>query len=101
MDGFLATVWSVVDWVTFCFKLASLAFVVPWIGLMIFDFFLWLWRLNRPPARESRASSPATKRRGRQPSSQTDPPVASSSVLASNDVLNNNDRRATYATPDS
>ncbi|KAI0152614.1 hypothetical protein GGR57DRAFT_164380 [Xylariaceae sp. FL1272] len=100
MDGFLAAVWSVVGWITFCFKLASLAFAVPWIVLMILDFFLWLWRLNRPPPRESRTSSPATKRHRPKSLTQPNSPVASSSALASNDVLDNNDRRETYATPD-
>ncbi|KAI1424010.1 hypothetical protein F5Y12DRAFT_488562 [Xylaria sp. FL1777] len=41
--------WNIVRWITFFFKIISLAFVVPIIGLIIFDFCLWLWRLYRPP----------------------------------------------------
>ncbi|KAI0450787.1 hypothetical protein F5B21DRAFT_517230 [Xylaria acuta] len=53
-----AGLWNIVRWVAFFFKLVSLAFVVPIIGLIIFDFCLWLWRLYRPslPADSPRSS---------------------------------------------
>ncbi|KAI1310776.1 hypothetical protein F5Y03DRAFT_28418 [Xylaria venustula] len=49
--------WNIVRWITFFFKLVSLAFVVPIVGLIIFDFCLWLWRLYRPsiPAESPRS----------------------------------------------
>ncbi|KAK8097909.1 uncharacterized protein PG998_013395 [Apiospora kogelbergensis] len=48
-DGLLpATIWGLVRWVAFFFKLASLSFAVPVICLIIFDFCLWLCRLARP-----------------------------------------------------
>ncbi|KAI1078051.1 hypothetical protein F5B20DRAFT_238900 [Whalleya microplaca] len=45
---FPAEIWSVISWIAFAFKLISLAFAVPILGLIIFDFCLWVWRLNRP-----------------------------------------------------
>ncbi|KAI1741797.1 hypothetical protein F4680DRAFT_446803 [Xylaria scruposa] len=57
-EGLPSSLWNIVRWVTFFFKLVSLAFVVPIIGLIIFDFCLWLWRLYRPslPADSPRSS---------------------------------------------
>ncbi|KAI1370030.1 hypothetical protein F5Y08DRAFT_8293 [Xylaria arbuscula] len=52
--------WNVVRWITFCFKLISLAFVVPIVGLIIFDFCLWLWRLYRP-SRHPDSPRPSTR----------------------------------------
>ncbi|KAK8116126.1 hypothetical protein PG984_012628 [Apiospora sp. TS-2023a] len=42
------TVWGLVRWVAFFFKLASLSFAVPVFCLIVFDFCLWLWRMTRP-----------------------------------------------------
>ncbi|KAI1387446.1 uncharacterized protein F4822DRAFT_282744 [Hypoxylon trugodes] len=60
-------VWVIISWIAFFFKLASLAFAVPLIGLIIFDFCLWVWRLNRPQpkdaSRSSRISSQTTERK--------------------------------------
>ncbi|KAI0505508.1 hypothetical protein F5B22DRAFT_522385 [Xylaria bambusicola] len=47
-EAILRNLWNIVRWIAFFFKLVSLAFVVPIIGLIIFDFCLWLWRLYRP-----------------------------------------------------
>ncbi|KAI0396590.1 hypothetical protein F5Y17DRAFT_91335 [Xylariaceae sp. FL0594] len=52
-----SALWSIVGWVTFFFKLISLAFVVPIIGLIIFDFCVWLWRLYRPSLPDSTRTS--------------------------------------------
>ncbi|KAH6648088.1 hypothetical protein BKA67DRAFT_662818 [Truncatella angustata] len=63
-------VWSMVGWISFFFKLASLAFAGPLIALVIFDICLWIWRLVRteprnvsPSQRASLSPKPgATKR---------------------------------------
>ncbi|KAK7976032.1 hypothetical protein PG990_007861 [Apiospora arundinis] len=48
-DGLLpATIWGLVRWTAFFFKLASLSFAVPVFCLIVFDFCLWIWRLTRP-----------------------------------------------------
>ncbi|ORY61208.1 uncharacterized protein BCR38DRAFT_486969 [Pseudomassariella vexata] len=54
-------VWCLVSWVAFVFKLASLAFAFPIIGLILFDFCLWIWRLNLPPPRDTPRSSVAAR----------------------------------------
>ncbi|OTB09557.1 hypothetical protein M426DRAFT_6824 [Hypoxylon sp. CI-4A] len=41
-------IWTIITWIAFFFKLASLAFAVPILGLIVFDFCLWIWRLNQP-----------------------------------------------------
>ncbi|KAI0441863.1 hypothetical protein F4803DRAFT_399673 [Xylaria telfairii] len=53
-----SSLWNIVRWITFFFKLVSLAFVIPIAGLIFFDFCLWLWRLYRPslPADSPRSS---------------------------------------------
>ncbi|KAI1185351.1 hypothetical protein F5B17DRAFT_35280 [Nemania serpens] len=75
--------WSVVRCITFLCKLASLAFILPIIGLIIFDFCLWLWRLYRPPSLP--ADSPRSSRRPRdyvqQPSTNSAIASAPSSSL--------------------
>ncbi|KAI0407210.1 hypothetical protein F4802DRAFT_44004 [Xylaria palmicola] len=43
-----STLWNVVRWVTFFFKLVSLAFAVPIAGIIVFDLCVWFWRLYRP-----------------------------------------------------
>ncbi|KAI1827295.1 hypothetical protein F4861DRAFT_402867 [Xylaria intraflava] len=57
LDAVPSSLWSVVRWVTFFFKLVSLAFAVPIVGLILFDFCVWLWRVYRPslPADSPRA----------------------------------------------
>ncbi|KAI0011499.1 hypothetical protein F4779DRAFT_214458 [Xylariaceae sp. FL0662B] len=47
--SFHGLVWNIISWVAFAFKLASLAFALPIVALIGFDFCLWIWRLNRPP----------------------------------------------------
>ncbi|KAI0120516.1 hypothetical protein F4776DRAFT_239862 [Hypoxylon sp. NC0597] len=65
--AFPEEVWSIITWIAFFFKLASLTFAVPILSLIIFDFFLWLWRLNRPqpidPSQPSRISRRAAERK--------------------------------------
>ncbi|KAI2468339.1 hypothetical protein F4781DRAFT_272286 [Annulohypoxylon bovei var. microspora] len=60
-------IWNVISWIAFFFKLASLAFVVPVMSLIVFDFCLWLWRLNRPQPNDisepSRISRRGTEQR--------------------------------------
>ncbi|KAI6088655.1 hypothetical protein F4821DRAFT_86539 [Hypoxylon rubiginosum] len=48
-----AEFWNIVAWVSFFFKLVSLAFAVPLLSLILFDFCLWIWRLNRPLPRDT------------------------------------------------
>ncbi|KAI1431437.1 hypothetical protein GGR50DRAFT_79197 [Xylaria sp. CBS 124048] len=57
LEATFSSLWNIVRWITFFFKLVSLAFVVPVAGLIIFDFCLWLWRVYRPslPADSPRA----------------------------------------------
>ncbi|KAI1402717.1 hypothetical protein F4819DRAFT_485361 [Hypoxylon fuscum] len=43
-----AEVWTIITWIAFFFKLASIAFAVPVLGLVVFDFCLWIWRMNQP-----------------------------------------------------
>ncbi|KAI0839805.1 hypothetical protein F5Y06DRAFT_15404 [Hypoxylon sp. FL0890] len=63
--AFPEQVWTIITWIAFFFKLASLAFAVPLLSLIIFDFCLWLWRLNRPQpkdtSRPNRISRKATE----------------------------------------
>ncbi|KAI8957165.1 hypothetical protein F5Y11DRAFT_361075 [Daldinia sp. FL1419] len=60
-------VWTVISWIAFFFKLASLSFAVPILGLVVFDFCLWIWRLNKPQpqntSRSNRISRKATDQR--------------------------------------
>ncbi|KAK5626195.1 hypothetical protein RRF57_001910 [Xylaria bambusicola] len=74
--------WNIVRWIAFFFKLVSLAFVVPIIGLIVFDFCLWLWRLYRPsrPADSPHPSARLPKDYVQQPSST--PTKARSSVIS-------------------
>ncbi|KAI1192952.1 hypothetical protein F5X97DRAFT_329064 [Nemania serpens] len=91
-----STLWSVVRWITFFCKLISLAFVVPIIGLIVFDFCLWLWRLYRPPPLP--ADSPRSSRLPRdyvlQPS--TTAAIASSTVVELRTGPRAAERRTTY-----
>ncbi|KAK9780034.1 hypothetical protein AB5N19_07833 [Seiridium cardinale] len=50
-------IWSIVRWVAFFFKMTSLLFAIPLFGLIIFDFFLWVWRLMRKPPRDASPSN--------------------------------------------
>ncbi|KAI1809685.1 hypothetical protein GGS20DRAFT_264845 [Poronia punctata] len=52
LEAFPSVLWNMVGWVAFLCKLASLAFAVPFIGLIIFDFCVWLWRLYKPSLHE-------------------------------------------------
>ncbi|KAI1272390.1 hypothetical protein F5Y07DRAFT_303344 [Xylaria sp. FL0933] len=61
------TLWNIVRWITFFFKLVSLAFVVPIVGLIIFDFCLGLWRLYRPRPMDSARSGRLPKDYVQQP----------------------------------
>ncbi|KAI1177966.1 hypothetical protein F4777DRAFT_576517 [Nemania sp. FL0916] len=90
-----STLWSIVRWIAFIFKLASLASVIPIIGLIVFDFCIWLWRLYRPskPADSPRLSRPP-KDYIQQPSPT---PTRASSSTAENQVKSQTaDRRITY-----
>ncbi|KAI1211309.1 uncharacterized protein F4807DRAFT_32982 [Annulohypoxylon truncatum] len=60
-------IWNTISWIAFFFKLASLAFAVPVMSLILFDFCLWLWRLNQPQPKDisepGRISRKGTERR--------------------------------------
>ncbi|KAK8069668.1 hypothetical protein PG994_006284 [Apiospora phragmitis] len=74
-----ATIWGLVRWIAFFFKLASLSFAVPVFCLIVFDFFLWVWRLTRPvPAPTQLQPSLA------QPSEQEQGPSFATSTGSSN-----------------
>jgi len=51
--------WGVVSWVAFTFKLLALALVVPFAGLIVFDFFLWTWKAIKRVPRDSNAGGSA------------------------------------------
>ncbi|KAH9907471.1 hypothetical protein F4778DRAFT_542075 [Xylariomycetidae sp. FL2044] len=54
-----AEISTVVRWIAFFFKVASLAFALPILSLIVFDFCLWIWRLlNRPPPPSSSSPPP-------------------------------------------
>jgi hypothetical protein len=90
-----SVLWSIVGWIAFFFKLASLAFIVPTVGLIVFDFCLWLWRLYRPsrPA-ESARSSRIPRDYVRHPSAGST--KASSTAIKSEADSQATERRATY-----
>ncbi|KAI3321249.1 hypothetical protein HD806DRAFT_203022 [Xylariaceae sp. AK1471] len=94
-----SSLWSIVRWTTFFFKLVSLAFAVPIIGLIVFDFCLWLWRLYSPsrpdPPRPSRLPRDHIQQPSRPPSSN----IASSSAIDLETELRANERRSAYGTP--
>ncbi|KAI0133596.1 hypothetical protein BJ170DRAFT_678537 [Xylariales sp. AK1849] len=50
-------IWTLIQWISFFFKLASLAFALPIIGFIIFDFCLWIYRQIRPPPKDSSRSN--------------------------------------------
>ncbi|OTB14463.1 hypothetical protein K445DRAFT_23470 [Daldinia sp. EC12] len=90
-------VWMVISWIAFFFKLASLAFVGPIIGLIIFDFCLWIYRLNQPlPQTASRPNRIARKatNRGANSTSSTNG-IASATALAANSTTSQ--RRTVYS----
>ncbi|KAI0377026.1 hypothetical protein F5Y04DRAFT_192874 [Hypomontagnella monticulosa] len=72
-------IWTAISWIAFFFKLASLAFVVPLLGLIAFDFALWIWRLGRSPPKDTSRSS-RIPRKGTEQSSTT---IASSNSASS------------------
>ncbi|KAI1124238.1 hypothetical protein F5Y10DRAFT_33431 [Nemania abortiva] len=92
--------WTVVRWVTFFFKLVSLAFAVPILGLIVFDFCVWVWRLFRPSLP---TDSPRASRSNRRPKDYVQPPTpsptkASSTVVELRTESQTTERRATYET---
>ncbi|GAW21949.1 hypothetical protein ANO14919_114760 [Xylariales sp. No.14919] len=89
--------WNVVHWITFFFKLVSLAFVLPIIGLIVFDFCLWLWRLYRPskPADSPRSGRPP-KDHAQRPTPSS--PDASSTVVELEPEPQAVERRAAHGT---
>ncbi|KAI0477726.1 hypothetical protein GGR56DRAFT_423133 [Xylariaceae sp. FL0804] len=90
----LSYVWAVVRWIAFFFKLASLAFVIPIGGLIVFDFCLGIYRLYRPRSRESLPRK-GTELQATVPAAQT-PASLNSSTKPSPD-LSNMQRRAVYS----
>ncbi|GAW26260.1 hypothetical protein SAMD00023353_2501270 [Rosellinia necatrix] len=75
LEAIPSSLWSLVRWVAFFFKLASLAFIVPTVGLIAFDFSVWLWRLYRPSApADSRSSRPPKDHRRQPPVGSTRAP---------------------------
>ncbi|KAI0429614.1 hypothetical protein F5Y09DRAFT_256019 [Xylaria sp. FL1042] len=97
------SLWNIVRWITFFFKLVSLAFVVPVVGLIIFDFCLWLWRLYRPRPADSPRSGRLPKDYVQQQQQQQPPPPspseAYSTVIAHETESQVAQRRATTRTP--
>ncbi|KAI0602133.1 hypothetical protein F4775DRAFT_302116 [Biscogniauxia sp. FL1348] len=99
-----ATVWTIISWIAFFFKLVSLSFAIPIIGLILFDFCLWLWRLNRPPPRDSPQNSSKAPRTSAQPPSTSLGSVSSSvssssssSAMKSTGNLASSQRRVGYS----
>ncbi|KAI0468997.1 hypothetical protein F4859DRAFT_144877 [Xylaria cf. heliscus] len=94
-EGLPSILWTIVRWVTFFFKLASLAFIIPILGLIIFDFCVWLWRLYRP---SSPADSPQPSRvpNGYVQPPSTDSTKASTTVIELETASQATERRARY-----
>ncbi|KAJ2978993.1 hypothetical protein NUW58_g7320 [Xylaria curta] len=86
--------WNFVRWVTFVFKLISLAFIVPIIGLIIFDFCLWLWRLYRPSLPADSRSHRLHRDYGQQPYPASN--KASTAAIESEAQPQAAERRAAY-----
>ncbi|KAI0878710.1 hypothetical protein GGS24DRAFT_372401 [Hypoxylon argillaceum] len=90
-----SSLWTIVRWVAFFFKLISLAFAIPIIGLIVFDFCVWLWRLYRP-------SMPTdSPRSSRLPKDYVQPPASSSTkafstVVETETKSQATERRTTY-----
>ncbi|KAI1472838.1 uncharacterized protein F4812DRAFT_454656 [Daldinia caldariorum] len=90
-------VWMVITWIAFFFKLVSLAFVGPLIGLVIFDFCLWIYRLHQPqPQTASRTNRISRKVTGRS-ANPTSPgnDIGSATALAPNSTTSQ--RRTVYS----
>ncbi|KAI5922798.1 hypothetical protein F4810DRAFT_711110 [Camillea tinctor] len=93
-----ATVWTIISWIAFFFKLVSLSFAIPIISLIVFDFFLWLWRLNRPPPRDSpRIGSKGPRTFAQPPSPNYGASSGASSATRSTGNLNSSQRRMGYS----
>ncbi|KAI1758350.1 hypothetical protein F4782DRAFT_525045 [Xylaria castorea] len=96
-EGLPSSLWNIVRWVTFFFKLVSLAFVVPIIGLIVFDFCLWLWRLYRPSLPvDSPRSSRVPRDYAQQPSPNST--RASTTVIKLETKSQATERRAAHGT---
>ncbi|KAI1632793.1 hypothetical protein F4809DRAFT_645068 [Biscogniauxia mediterranea] len=96
-----ATVWAIIGWIAFFFKLVSLSFAIPIISLIVFDFFLWLWRLNRPPPRDAPQDNSRIPKTSTQPSSTSfgsGSGSSSSSAMKSTGDLASSQRRVGYST---
>lgn len=89
-------IWTVISWIAFFFKLASLAFFVPLLGLIIFDFGLWLWRLNRSPPKDASRSSRILRKGTEQSNSTIAPSGGTSSSTAFATNLNASQKRTIY-----
>ncbi|CAJ2505309.1 Uu.00g127030.m01.CDS01 [Anthostomella pinea] len=98
----LAIIWNIIRWVAFFFKLASLACAIPLIGLVVFDFFLWIWRINRPPPRDtpqpSRNPSRSPSGRFKQPLHHPANGSGSSSATTSTTDNSTSQRRTIFST---
>ncbi|KAI0816136.1 hypothetical protein GGR55DRAFT_220351 [Xylaria sp. FL0064] len=90
------TLWNIVRWITFFFKLVSLAFVVPIVGLIIFDFCLGLWRLYRPRPTDSARSGRLPKDYVQQQPPPPSPSKAHSTVIDQETESQAAQRRAAF-----
>ncbi|KAI2628809.1 hypothetical protein GGR54DRAFT_636523 [Hypoxylon sp. NC1633] len=91
-------IWNIITWIAFLFKLASLAFAVPFLGLIVFDFCLWIWRLNRPPPGDTSQPNPITRKVQEQRASLATSPNSTSATTALNAAeLAPSQRRTTYS----
>ncbi|KAI1327378.1 hypothetical protein F5Y16DRAFT_195309 [Xylariaceae sp. FL0255] len=75
-DTMLSALWGIIRWIAFSFKLASLAFIIPTIAMIIFDFGLYVWRLYRPKRRDESSRLPREECLAAEPT----PTIASTSA---------------------
>ncbi|KAI1380345.1 hypothetical protein F4677DRAFT_256927 [Hypoxylon crocopeplum] len=89
-------VWTIITWIAFLFKLASLAFAVPLLSLIAFDFCLWIWRLNQPqPQDTSQPNRISRKAREKRANLATSNGTGSATALATDPTASQ--RRIAYS----
>ncbi|KAI0849778.1 hypothetical protein F5Y00DRAFT_50502 [Daldinia vernicosa] len=90
-------VWMVISWIAFFFKLASLSFAVPILGLVVFDFCLWIYRLNQPQPQNALRTNRISHKAPGHSVNPTSPAsdIGSATALAAN--ANTSQRRTIYS----
>ncbi|KAI0169040.1 hypothetical protein GGR52DRAFT_504018 [Hypoxylon sp. FL1284] len=92
-----AEIWTVITWIAFFFKLASLAFAAPILSLIVFDFCLWIWRLNRPQSQDAAQPKHISRKATGQGDKLTMPSSGTSSTIARSTNIAATQRRPVYS----